>query len=92
MQADEFNRSLISTVVVVAITTNLRLGAAPGNVILTKRQSGLSRDSVANVSQILTLDRSFLTECVGRLAADKLQEVDAGLARVLGLLNQPRRG
>lgn len=85
VQADAFNRSLIATVVVAAITTNLRLVAAPGNVALTRRQSGLPQESVVNVSQLLTLDRSFLTERAGRVPAAKMREVDSGLARVLGL-------
>jgi len=90
IQADSFNKSSIATVVIAAITTNVRLAAAPGNVALTRRQSGLPKDSVVNVSQILTVDRSFLTERVGRVAANKLQEVDAGLLRVLDLGNAAR--
>lgn len=85
IQADAYNRSLMATVVVASITTNLRLAGAPGNVALTKRQAGLPRDSVVNVSQILTLDRSFLTERAGRVPSNKMQEVDVGLARVLDL-------
>ena len=85
VQSDAFNRSLISTVVVVVLTTNVRLAAAPGNVGLTARQTGLPKDSVANVSQILTLDRSYLTEHAGQLPPTKIREVDAGLLRVLGL-------
>lgn len=85
VQADSYNKSLISTVVVVAITTNARLAAAPGNVALTTQQSGLPKDSVVNVSQLLTLDKAFLSERVGRLAASKLREVNAGLVRILEL-------
>lgn len=85
VQADSFNRSLIATVVVAVITTNLRLAAAPGNVPLTRRQSGLPKESVVNVSQILTVDRSFLTARAGALPAAKLRQVDDGLIRVLGL-------
>jgi len=85
VQADSYNKSRISTVIVAAITTNVRLAAAPGNVLLTKRQSGLPKDSVVNVSQVLTLDRSLLSERVGRLAASKVREVDAGLVRALDL-------
>lgn len=84
VQAEAFNRSLISTVIVVVLTTNLHLAEAPGNVLLTKRQSGLPKDSVVNVSQILTLDRSLLAEAVGSLPTAKLRDVDAGLIRVLG--------
>lgn len=85
VQGDAFNRSQIATVVVAAITTNLRLALAPGNVALTKRQSGLPQESVVNVSQLLTLDRSFLTEVAGHLPLNKMKEVAAGLARVLDL-------
>jgi len=85
VQAEAFNRSLISTVIVVVLTTNLHLAEAPGNVLLTKRQSGLPKDSVVNVSQILTLDRSLLAEAVGSLPTAKLRDVEAGLIRVLGL-------
>ncbi len=85
VQADSFNRSKINTVIAAAITSNLRLAQAPGNVRLTKRQSGLKRDSVVNVSQVVTLNKSFLTERVGRVSASKLRDVDEGLRLVLGL-------
>lgn len=85
VQSDEFNRSRIQTVIVAAITSNLRLGAAPGNVSLGKRGAGLSRESVVNVSQLLTLDRRFLTEKAGRLPAAKLRELQDGLRLVLAL-------
>jgi mRNA interferase MazF len=64
VQADAFNRSRIQTVIVAAITSSERLGSAPGNVPLTRRQSGLPKASVINVSQLLTLDRFCLTERV----------------------------
>lgn len=85
VQADAFNQSRISTVIVATITTNLRLAAAPGNVSLTRRQSGLPKDAVVNVSQLLTLDRAFLTERVGRIPPNKLHQIEAGLATVLDL-------
>jgi mRNA interferase MazF len=85
VQSDDFNRSVISTVVVAAVTANVRLAGSPGNVALNRQQSGLPRDSVVNVSQILTVDRSFLTERVARLPVAKMREVDSGLARVLDL-------
>jgi mRNA interferase MazF len=65
-------------------TTDLRLGAAPGNVVLDAKRTGLPKDSVANVSQILTIDRSLLTERVGRLTASDLQLVLAGIDLVPG--------
>jgi mRNA interferase MazF len=85
VQADSFNRSKIDSVIAVVITSNLRLTQAPGNVPLTKRQSGLKRDSVVNVSQVVTLNKSFLTERVGRVPVAKIREVDEGLRLVLGL-------
>jgi mRNA interferase MazF len=85
IQADSFNRSRIQTVVVAVITGNLELADAPGNVALPARASGLPRDSVINVSQILTLDRSFLTEWAGVLTPRLRNSVDAGLRSVLHL-------
>ncbi len=85
IQSDAFNRSSIGTVAVAAITSNLHLGAAPGNVRLTARQSKLPKPSVVNVSQVLTVDRRFLTERVGRLRGELLAEVDAGLRLALSL-------
>jgi len=85
VSADEFNASRIATVVVVALTSNLRLAAAPGNVLLPDDETGLPRESVANVSQILTLDRGLLTERAGALAGRALIQVDEGLRLVLAL-------
>jgi mRNA interferase MazF len=85
VQADSFNRSRIQTVIVAAVTSNLRLAAAPGNVRLTRRQSRLSRKSVVNVSQLLTLDRAFLTEKIGSLPARALNALEEGLRLVLDL-------
>ena len=75
IQIDEFNRSRINTVVVVGLTTNLRLAEAPGNVLLKSVQTGLPKDSVANASQVLTVDKSFLTEKVGKLRKPELQKL-----------------
>ena len=85
IQIDEFTRSRISTVVVVVLTTNLRLAEAPGNVLLKSGQTGLTKDSVANVSQVLTVDKSFLTEKAGKLRKRELHKVEAGVRFVLGL-------
>ena len=85
VQADEFNRSRIRTVLAVAITSNTALAGAPGNVPLSSRSVGLGRESVVNVSQVVTLDKSFLAERVGRLSEAKLREVDDGLRLVLAL-------
>lgn len=83
VQGDAFNRSRIATVVCVALTSNLRWAEAPGNVLLTARVTGLSKDSVANVSQLVTLDRVALTERVGALPAKKLVLVLLGIDIVL---------
>jgi mRNA interferase MazF len=85
IQIDEFNRSRISTVVVVVLTTNLNLTEAPGNVLLKTAQTGLPKDSVANVSQVLTVDKSFLTEKAGKLRKPELQKIESGVRLVLGL-------
>ena len=84
VQGDSFNRSALRTVVAVPITSNLRWAAAPGNVRLSARATGLPRDSVANVSQLVALDRSILIERVGRLSSSKLELVLAGIDTVLG--------
>lgn len=84
VQSNEFNRSQIRTVVCVAITSNLKLAEAPGNVQLETYYTGLPHDSVANVSQIITLDRSFLTERVGQLPLPILEEILDGVGLVLG--------
>ena len=85
IQADAFNASRIQTVIVAVITANLQLAVAPGNVLLPARSSGLSRDSVVNVSQLLTLDRSFLTEQAGSLPPRLERLVDEGLRIALQL-------
>lgn len=85
VQSDAFNRSKIGTVVVAAITPKMRLADAPGNVRLTRRQSRLPKQSVVNVSQLVTLDRTYLTERVGDLPAERLAAVEAGLRLALSL-------
>jgi mRNA interferase MazF len=85
VQSDAFNRSRIQTVVAVALTSNLRLAAAPGNVLLPAKAAGLPRDSVANVSQLVILDRGYLTAPCGRLPSRWMARIDDGLRLVLGL-------
>ena len=85
VQADSFNASRIRTVIVTVITSNLRLAEAPGNVLLRARSTKLKRDSVANVSQLITLDRSLLTQRIGRLSPAQQQQVDEGLRLALEL-------
>jgi mRNA interferase MazF len=72
-------------VLVVALSSNLGLADAPGNVLLAARESGLPRDSVVNVSQVLTVDRLFLTDRVHALRSALVNRIDAGLKLVLGL-------
>lgn len=85
VQSDPFNESRIRTVVVAAVTSNLRLAEAPGNVLVKKRRRGLARDSVVNVSQILTLDKSHLRSRVGRIPEELMERVEDGLRLVLGV-------
>ena len=85
VQDDIFTQSRISTVIVVIITSNIQLAEAPGNVLLPKEATGLPRDSVANVSQILTVDKKFLVECIGSLPNDLQEEINDGLRTILYL-------
>ncbi len=84
VQGDALNRSRIATVVCVPLTSNLRWADAPGNVQLSTRLTGLPKDSVANLSQIVTLDKALLTERVGKLPRPKLHFVLSGIDVVLG--------
>ena len=85
VQDDAFNRSRLRTVIAVVLTSNLRLVDAPGNVLIPAKTAGLPKDSVANVSQVITLDRDLLAEPVGRIRGPLLKSVDNGLRLVLGL-------
>jgi mRNA interferase MazF len=85
IQANSFNRSRISTVLAVAVTTNERLADAPGNVHLSPRDTGLKLPSVAIVSQIITADRMFLRDRIGRIRPEVMQRVESGLRLILGL-------
>jgi len=84
VQGDAFNRSSIATVVCVPMTSNLRWADAPGNVLLPARTTGLGKDSVANVSQIIAVDRSILTKRVGHLPRRLLDLIRTGVDLVLG--------
>jgi mRNA interferase MazF len=84
VQSNALNASRISTVVCVPLTTNLKWVAAPGNVPISARLSGLAKDSVANVSQIVSVDKSVLTDRVGKLPPAKLQLILSGIGIVLG--------
>jgi mRNA interferase MazF len=84
VQGDPINRSRLATVVCVPLTSNLKWAKAPGNVLLSPRLTGLPKDSVANVSQIVTLDKALLTDRTGKLPRAHLGLVLAGIDVVLG--------
>jgi mRNA interferase MazF len=85
VQSDAFNRSRLHTVIAVVLSTNLRLVDAPGNVLIPAKASGLKKDSVANVSQLITVDREFLMGLAGRVRGQFLEDVESGLRLILGL-------
>ena len=85
VQANSFNTSRIRTIIVAVVRSNLKLGSLPGNVLITRRASGLPHDSVVNVSQVFSIDRQFLGDYVGTLPARVQAAVDAGLRLVLEL-------
>ena len=85
VQADAFNRSRLKTVLAVILTSNARLVGMPGNVLLPARNTGLPSDSVANVTQIVTLDEDYLDRRAGQIPPRLMSRVDAGLRRVLAL-------
>jgi mRNA interferase MazF len=84
VQCDALNRSRIATIVCVPLTSNLKWGLAPGNVPLSPRLTGLPKDSVANVSQIITVDKELLTTRVGKLPAAKLELLLSGIDMIPG--------
>ena len=85
VQADAFNRSRIGTVIAVVITSNIRLADAPGNVLLHANKTGLRKDSVANVSQIITIDKQALREQAGELNNKMMRLIDDGIRLALAL-------
>ena len=84
IQCDDFIRSAIRTLVCVPMTGNLRWATAPGNVLIPREGTGLAMDSVANVSQIIALDREVLTERIGEVSEEQLDLIFAGIDVVLG--------
>lgn len=84
IQGDAFNRSRLDTTVVVVLTTNTKQAAMPGNVLLPRRATGLDRDSVANITQIQTVDRAFLRDPSGRLPPSKVEAILRGIDTMLG--------
>jgi mRNA interferase MazF len=85
VQSEAFNRSRLRTVVAAVLTSHLRLVEAPGNVLVPAKAAGLPKDSVVNVSQIITVDRDFLAEPAGRIRGQLLRDIENGLRLVLGL-------
>ena len=85
LQSNRFNESKIATVIVAIITSNLELAKAPGNILLSSKESKLSKDSVVNISQIITVDKACLTEHVSKLENRVLGQIDSGLRLVLQL-------
>lgn len=83
VQSNMFNKSMIKTAVVCALTTNLRRGEAPGNVRLNKGEAGLKQESVVNVSKIFTVDKSHLNEKIGTLSAKRLVQIVKGIELVV---------
>ncbi|MDE0679509.1 MAG: type II toxin-antitoxin system PemK/MazF family toxin [Gammaproteobacteria bacterium] len=85
VQADAFNRSRLRIVIAVALSSNTRLLDAPGNVLLQAASTGLPKDSVANVTQLLTIDEDYLSDRAGQVSRRLMGQVESGLRLVLGL-------
>ncbi len=85
IQSNNFNKSKINTIIAAVITSNIRLSAAPGNILLSTQKSKLPKQSVINVSQLITIDKSFLTEKVSTLSNSIMANVDEGVRLVLQL-------
>jgi mRNA interferase MazF len=85
IQSDSYNASRLNTTLAVVITSNTSLAAMPGNVFVPAAASGLPRDSVVNVTALVTLDKTDLDPAIGQLPASVMHEVDRGLRRILGL-------
>ena len=86
IQDDSFNRSKISTIIVIPLTTNLALENAPGNVLVEKEESGLSKDSILVVSQLTSIDKARMIERISRIESNILREVEYGINMILGFL------
>lgn len=85
IQSDDYNRTSLKTVIVVSVTSNLKLAAMPGNVALSSRATGLPKDSVANVTQVITLNKIRLSKRIGNVSARKFAAIETGLKQVLAL-------
>jgi mRNA interferase MazF len=87
VQADGFNKTDISSVIIAIATTNLRLARMPGNAFISRGIGGLKEDSVVNITQLFTVDKSDLLELLGTLPQSSLDQIDKGLRLVLSLKN-----
>ena len=85
IQSDAFNRSKINTTICAVISSNLKLANAPGNVLLPKGQSNLPKESVINVSQVITIDKSYLGECAGGIGKKYFKKVEDGIRLIFDL-------
>lgn len=85
IQADAFNRSRINTVIVAAITSQLKYESMPGNIRLLKGEAGISKASVINITQIHSIDRAFIASRIGSIGTEKLEQVKAGMRTVFAL-------
>jgi mRNA interferase MazF len=85
IQSNDFNLSNIATVIAVVITSNIKLAQAPGNIFLPQKVSGLIKDSVVNISQIITVDKTFLSECVAILPQNYIRQIEESVRLVLSL-------
>lgn len=85
VQDDRFNRSNLATVIILSLTSNRKFESLPGNLFLTKEQSGLAKDSVINVTQLTAIDKAWLEELVTELPRHMMSEIDRSLSLVLGL-------
>ncbi len=85
IQSNDFNKSKISTIIAAVITSNIRLTAAPGNILLSTKKSKLPKESVINISQLITIDKSFLTEKISTLPTSIMAKVDEGVRLILQL-------
>ncbi len=85
IQSDHFNRSKINTIICIIINSNLKISEAPGNVLIKSNESNLPIDSVINISQIITLDKKFFTDCAGSVKRSTMKKVENGIKLVLNL-------
>ena len=89
IQSNDFNKSRINTIIAAVLTTNMKLVDSSGNVMLPKKMTGLPKDSVTNVSQIITVDRYYLSDRIGIVPARTMRRIDDGLRLVLFLFQKP---